>query len=96
MTFIKAFIYKLLNKQISNIYNHRFEKYYNTPKGVYWNSKLSQDLRLNIILDKIVSNLKSNKSSIADVGCGYGRLYEIIKERNLDKKIIIHLQQFLF
>ena len=87
MTFIKAFIYKLLNKQISNIYNHRFEKYHNTPKGVYWNNKLSQDLRLNIILDKIVSNLKSNKSSIADVGCGYGRLYEIIKERNLDKKI---------
>ena len=87
MTFIKSLIHKILNKEISNIYNKRFDNYNNTPKGVFWNSKLSQDLRLNIILDKIVSNLKSDKFSIADVGCGYGRLYEIIKERNLDKII---------
>ena len=87
MLFIKNLIYKFLNNQISNIYTKRFNKYQNTPKGVFWNNKLSQDLRLNIILDKIVSNLKNDKFSIADVGCGYGRLYEIIKERNLDKII---------
>ena len=87
MTFIKILIFKLLNKQISNIYNTRFDNYNNTPKGVFWNSKLSQDLRLNIILDKILKNTKSEEFSIADIGCGYGRLYEIIKERNLDDKI---------
>ena len=87
MTFIKTLIYKLLNKQVSNIYNKRFDSYNNTPKGVFWNSKLSQDLRLNIILDKILQNTKNEKTSIADVGCGYGRLYEIIKERNLDNKV---------
>ena len=86
MIFIKTFIYKLLNKQISNIYNKRFDYYNNTPKGVFWNSKLSQDLRLNIILDKILQNAKNDKFSIADIGCGYGRLYEIMKERNLDNK----------
>lgn len=86
MTFIKILIYKLLNKQISNIYNKRFDTFNNTPKGVFWNSKLSQDLRLNIILDKILQNTKNEKCSIADIGCGYGRLYEIIKERNLDNK----------
>ena len=87
MTFIKLLIYKLLNKQISNIYNKRFDNFNNTPKGVFWNSKLSQDLRLNIILDKILQNAKSDKFSIADIGCGYGRLYEIIKERNLGSKV---------
>jgi len=87
MTFIKSLIYKILNKQISNIYNKRFDNYNNTPKGVFWNSKLSQDLRLNIILDKILNNSKNNSFSLADIGCGYGRLYEIIKERNLDEKI---------
>ena len=87
MTFIKILIYKLLNKQISNIYNKRFDNYNNTPKGVFWNSKLSQDLRLNIILDKILKNTKSEKFSIADIGCGYGRLYEIIKERNLGDRV---------
>ena len=87
MTFIKLLIRKLLNKQISNIYNKRFDNYNNTPKGVFWNSKLSQDLRLNIILDKILKNTKNKKTSIADVGCGYGRLYEIIRERNLDDKV---------
>ena len=87
MIFIKTFIYKLLNKQISKIYSKRFDNYNNTPKGVFWNSKLSQDLRLNIILDKILKIAKSEEFSIADVGCGYGRLYEIIIERNLDNKV---------
>ena len=90
MNFIKTLIYKLLNKQISNIYNKRFDNYNNTPKGVFWNSKLSQDLRLNIILDKILLNAKSEEFSIADIGCGYGRFYEILKERNLDDKIKYH------
>ena len=83
MIFIKTFIYKLLNKQISKIYSKRFDNYNNTPKGVFWNSKLSQDLRLNIILDKILKIAKSEEFSIADVGCGYGRLYEIIIELSL-------------
>ena len=87
MTFIKTLIYKLLNKQISNIYNKRFDNHNNTPKGVFWNSKLSQDLRLNIILDKILKIAKSEEFSIADIGCGYGRLYEVIKEKNLDGKV---------
>ena len=87
MAFIKTLIYKLLNKQISNIYNKRFDNYNNTPKGVFWNSKLSQDLRLNIILDKILHYSKNDEFSIADIGCGYGRLYEIIRDRNLDGKI---------
>ncbi len=46
-------MHKLLNKQISGIYSKRFSNYNDTPKGVFWNSSLSQDLRLNIILDKI-------------------------------------------
>ena len=90
MTFIKILIYKLLNKQISNIYNKRFDNFNNTPKGVFWNSKLSQDLRLNIILDKILQNSKGDEFSIADIGCGYGRLYEIIRERKLDGKVQYH------
>ena len=90
MTFIKSFIHKILNKEISNIYNKRFDTFNNTPKGVFWNSKLSQDLRLNIILDKILQNTKSDEFSIADIGCGYGRLYEIIRERKLDGKIQYH------
>ena len=87
MYFIKNLIHKFLNQQISIIYNKRFNKYLNTSKGVFWNSKLSQDLRLNIILDKIFRVSETPKVSVADVGCGYGRLLEIIKERNLDNKI---------
>ncbi len=90
MTFIKSLIHKILNKEISNIYNKRFDTFNNTPKGVFWNSKLSQDLRLNIILDKILQNAKSDEFSIADIGCGYGRLYEIIRERKIDGKVQYH------
>ena len=53
----------------------------------FWNSKLSQDLRLNIILDKILDNTKVDPFTIADIGCGYGRLFEIIRERNLESRI---------
>ena len=42
---------------------------------------------MNIILDKILKIAKSEEFSIADIGCGYGRLYEVIKERNLDGKV---------
>ncbi len=87
MYVVKNLIHKFLNKQISIIYNKRFQKYLNTPKGVFWNSRLSQDLRLDIILNIIIKKSASNKVSIADVGCGYGRLFEIIKERNLLDKI---------
>jgi SAM-dependent methyltransferase len=87
MSFIKNLIYKFLNKKISIIYNKRFSQYQNTPKGVFWNSKLSQDLRLNIILDKIIDNSKSDTFTMADIGCGYGRCFEIIKERNLQDKV---------
>lgn len=88
MNFIKNLYYRFLNKQISSIYKDRFYKFHNTPKGVFWNNKMSQDLRLNIILDKITDNSPLNIISIGDVGCGYGRLFEIIKERTLDHKII--------
>ena len=87
MYFVKNLIHKFLNQQISLIYKKRFQKYLNTSKGVFWNSKLTQDLRLNIILDNIIKESKSNTVSLADVGCGYGRLFEIIKERNLIDKI---------
>ena len=87
MHFVKKIFHKFLNQKISFIYSKRFQRYHNTPKGVFWNSNLSQDLRLNIILDTIIRKLKYNKFSLADVGCGYGRLFEIIKERNLDNKI---------
>ena len=87
MSFIKNLIYKFLNKKISIIYNKRFSQHQNTPKGVFWNSKLSQDLRLNIILDKMIDNSKSDTFTMADIGCGYGRCFEIIKERNLQNKI---------
>ena len=87
MSFIKNLIYKFLNKKISKIYNKRFLEHQNSPKGVFWNSKLSQDLRLSIILDKIIDNSKSDTFTIADIGCGYGRFFEIIKERSLQDKI---------
>ncbi len=87
MSLIKNLIFKFLNQRIYKIYSKRFLKYHNTPKGVFWNSKLSQDLRLNIILDKILDNTKVNPFTIADIGCGYGRLFEIIRERNLESRI---------
>ena len=87
MTFIKSLIHKILNKEISNIYNKRFDTFNNTPKGEltivlsekdnkkYISNTLSESDKKNI--KKMIKNL-----SIRDI------TNLISQNKNISKKEI--------
>ena len=65
-----------VHKNIEKYYTRKIEKYGATPKGVDWNGEKSQIIRFEQ-LSKII---ESEKFTIADVGCGYGKYSEYLRE----------------
>jgi SAM-dependent methyltransferase len=58
-----------------------------SAKGVNWNSKESQNLRFEMILEMLPKDLSSQ--TIADAGCGFGDFYLYAKKKkHLIKKYI--------
>lgn len=64
------------------------EKFYKTSikthgisaKGLNWNSKESQEIRFDVILDILPDDL--TQISIADAGCGFGDFYLYLMQNN--------------
>jgi len=62
-------------KDINDYYTGKALKFGNTANGVDWNSKESQELRFEQLLNLV----KGSKSfSILDYGCGYGALNDYL------------------
>lgn len=57
-------------------YSNKIIQYGPTPKGVDWNSLESQIVRF----EQISKVIKKEKFKITDVGCGYGKYFEFLKE----------------
>lgn len=69
-----------------SFYSTAIEMYGITAKGVNWHSKESQNLRFEIILEMLPSEMSSY--SVADAGCGFGDLYlYMLKKRECQKSI---------
>ncbi len=56
------------------------KKYGTTAKGVNWASKENQEIRFEIIVKLLPTDLKN--FSIVDAGCGFGDFYLYLKQRN--------------
>lgn len=67
---------KEIKKDISEYYSSKLIKHGATPKGVDWNGEESQIVRFSQ-LSKIIDG---GNFSINDIGCGYGRYYEYLKD----------------
>ena len=65
----------LLNS-VSNYYTSKIEAHGCTPLGVDWNDSKSQNLRFEQ-LNKLIE--KEGSFSINDLGCGYGSLFEYLR-----------------
>ena len=63
-------------KQISN---HGF-----SPRGVFWQSDNTQQSRFETLIKAIKLSDQNGKVSISDFGCGYGALYQYIKNTSLN------------
>lgn len=70
-------------KKISSIYDDLIKKHGNSPQALGWGfQKGKQSLRFKILCDiSILSN-----SSILDVGCGFGDLFEYLKYNKIPVK----------
>lgn len=73
--------------KIAKFYDECIEKHGNIAEGVNWSDEKLQNLRFNYLLDIIPEN--SRNTIIAELGCGYGALYEFSVKKGiiLDKYI---------
>lgn len=86
--FMYNFIKKrFINRELNNIYSNNFNKNGTNPSSVFWNSKYNQIKRFEEILDLLLSLSKKKVINIADVGCGYGAMYQFISSRKKYKNI---------
>lgn len=70
---------------MSRIDNEKFytaaiKKHGETPKGVHWNSKHSQEKRFEIL----TSFIEDENFSLVDAGCGFGDLYFYMQKKNIN------------
>jgi len=61
---------------VSQYYSNKLIEYGETAKGVDWNGEESQSLRFSQ-LSRLIENKET--FSLNDVGCGYGALFEYLK-----------------
>ncbi|MFK7878313.1 class I SAM-dependent methyltransferase [Roseobacter sp.] len=65
--------------EVTRYYSEKIRKYGQTPKGVDWNGRTSQELRF----EQLCLILPSTKDefSLLDLGCGYGALLDYLALR---------------
>ena len=69
---------------MSRIDNEKFytaaiKKHGETPRGVHWNSKHSQEKRFEVLS----SFIQEKDFSLVDAGCGFGDLYFYLKDKEI-------------
>ena len=79
---LENFIANLINFKINKIYTQNVKKLGFTAHGVFWNSKFNQTKRFRELL-KFINCKKNEKLKIADIGCGYGALYEFLVQEKI-------------
>jgi len=66
-------------KEVKDYYTEKILKHGPSPMGVDWNSVESQEMRFSQLLQIITS--PDDSFSLLDYGCGYGSMYEYMKNR---------------
>ena len=70
---------KLFEQSITDAYSRRLNQQGTSASGVFWASRLSQQARFDHALMLLAAKWH-NSTTICDIGCGYGALYEFIKK----------------
>ncbi len=80
----------IIESRINTQYSIRFKKFGVNPKSLFWKNTFTQDLRLDLIANILTKLGCTQNNTICDVGCGYGRLLEIIQNYSALKKVHYH------
>ena len=87
------FYLKCINSLLVYTYKKNVKQYGFTPRGLFWNSKESQENRFKVLIKLLLKysiNIDKNTTRIADVGCGYGDL-NLFLAKNFKKNFIQRL-----
>ena len=66
---------------IKSAYTRRFKQRGAQAEGVFWASRISQTARFEQVLADMKNEFGSTRFSLADVGCGYGALFNYIRSK---------------
>ncbi|MDJ0702258.1 MAG: class I SAM-dependent methyltransferase [Leptolyngbyaceae cyanobacterium MO_188.B28] len=69
-----------IQQKVCDYYTDKVLTFGETPKGVDWNSRQSQELRFDQLLKICDQDIDF---SLNDFGCGYGYLFEYMQQKNL-------------
>lgn len=69
----------LFEASAGSAYTRRFRERGAQADGVFWASRLSQQARFEQVLNDMKSDYGSAGFCVADVGCGYGALFDYIR-----------------
>ena len=77
----------LFEASIRSAYTRRFREKGAQAEGVFWASRLSQHARFEQVLQDMKSEQGTARFSLADVGCGYGALFDYIRRTEAWREI---------
>ena len=66
---------------IAVLYSQRLAQFGAKPRGVFWRNAEGQQLRFDILSAVFDADADKGKISINDLGCGYGALFEYLKNQ---------------
>ena len=78
----------LFEASIRSAYTRRFREKGAQAEGVFWASRLSQQARFEQVLQDMKSEQGTDRFSLADIGCGYGALFDYIRRTEAWRGII--------
>ena len=76
---LKRLSQSLFEASIKSAYTRRFKAKGAQAEGVFWASRISQTARFEQVLANMRFEFGSTSFSIADIGCGYGALFDYIR-----------------
>ena len=84
---LRSFYLKCINSLLIRTYRKNVKKYGFTPRGLFWNSRESQENRFKILSKLLLKYSKNidNEIRIADIGCGYGDLNSYLLQNFVKK-----------
>ena len=77
---LRKVMYAALERKLKRAYMDRFAALGPAPKGVFWRNQSTQIARFDALLDLVTTVTPAANPSIADIGCGYGAMFEFLQK----------------
>ena len=78
---LRRFLYASYERQINRAYRNRLADRGASAQGVFWRSETSQIARFDALLSLVHQLAPQKPVTIADIGCGYGAMFDFIKTK---------------